>query len=432
LLRNRTPEAAIWELIVLYVAHKALGDVEHEPGEGMPDVFISDYSFSLEAHVVFSQSEATRRLMGEFDLWIHKRIAKAGISIESSHTVTELIDKNMDVQLPDKNKWREQMRRNSWKEFLDSLRESGKGVWEIRDYNMRIFLKLTKSYGSTGASFVPKVSERVLDNPLYKALRRKSKQIRKWEGRVRATPVVLVVGAFEDGAEFDNGSFGGRGIRDQVVWSSLVDPSDIDPLQAYNIMGADLRISDEGLEPSGRSYRVPGSDNISAVVFVQFRTTLDRYRYNKEADARIYVNPRALNPLNDEQIWALQSMDFSIIEYGPGWESWEGGARSSMRERNLKRGGGWQFQSLEGGGFTLEIPAISLTQVLSGLKSSEQVLGGKSDNPNPQDFLVRALEENCELLAVQIVEPESQREERLVKLEFGPPAQAMISRAKEK
>ena len=103
-----------------------------------------------------------------------------------------------------------------------------------------------------------------------------------------------------------------------------------------------------------------------------------------------------------------------------------------MRERNLKRGGGWQFQSLEGGGFTLEIPAISLTQVLSGLKSSEQVLGGKSDNPNPQDFLVRALEENCELLAVQIVEPESQREERLVKLEFGPPAQAMISRAKEK
>ena len=432
LLRNRNTESALWELVVLYVAQNAYGTVEHEPGDGQPDVIVSSQRMALEAHVVFSKQNQISKLSHEFDVWIYKQLVKEGISIHSRYMATELLDSEEEGGIPQQQNWRALTKEPEWRSFVESIKTSGSGVWILPRNNIRIVFKLTESRYSSGRPFTPKASSAITDSSVYKAIKQKGRQIRKWSDDVLSVPIVLVICAPEPDFEFNDSWGGSGGSRSQAIWSALLNPKKLNAIDAYNLLGVGSRIDNGTLKPPDFSNKVSGAGKISAVVFVQLESSIDYRNINRKANVTIYPNFQADTPLSDAQLDALKSMDFSLVDYGPGWESWQEGQRDSMTTRNLKRSGGWCINGMSDNGFAIEIPAISLVQVLSGLKTAEAAFGDRSDPPNPLWMCAKALEENREITVVKILESDDQRDERKVLLEFGPPRDALLAEAKPK
>lgn len=430
LLRNRHPKSSLWELIVLYVSHMSYGSVVHEPEQGHPDVILPKLDMAFEACLINPPREDLEKELDIFCQWLIKNLNSSGVEFQALHTELDLLNNSVTFSVPKEHEWSGIRKSLHFSALKESLQQNGRGTLELEDNNLKIDIKISQARHSSSHGPPYTLPEKVSDHPLYNRLKRKGKQIRKWSNDILKRPIVLVIGFDGSGPEYYNGHRSGTCPISRVIFSSLLDPQKMDMLDALNNLEVELHHTNEGIELSHGQLQIKGSKYISAIVFVSVETDIGSRRHNRQPVVDMFLNEQASVPLSENQMLSLQNFDFSVVEFGPGWEGWEGTERTSLLERNLRRGGGWEM-ALGSETFEIEISAISLVQILSGLRSIDSVFGDmETQATSPQKLCRIALEENHPIIGVEFLAPEDQREEHKVRLKFGQPEAPLVSRSK--
>lgn len=380
----------------------------------------------MESLVVRSSTNAQSNLISEIRHWIFKQLNEVGCSLKGATIDILPLDANRELSLPPSNKWKQEMKTESWRALVKSIRSTGTGTWEYVDGNASITISPHRDGYLLGGNPIPNLPNRVEDHPVYRAIKRKGAQARKWDKEVRSKPIVLVIGTEDISPEFGIYDSGSGVELDQAIWSALLDAHKIGFIDRYNIL------RDGSLERV-QSKQVSGARYISGVMFVRLEHMIRPLDYTKNriAKSRLFRNPHADILLTEAHTAILDDIDFNRIPYGPGTEAWEGTHRQSLRERNVRRGGSLVMRSGRDIGYSIELPAITIVRLLAGDISAENLSSDYGNDPSLIKLFKKALNENCEIIDVALIQSDPLiREEPRIRFQFGIPKPPVVARTK--
>ena len=244
----------------------------------------------------------------------------------------------------------------------------GSGQFELsRPLGFRLSIKvqvldsaLEQSHSSYPA---PRLIQRITDHPIYKSLKSKATQAKKWNLR---DPLVVCIGS-----SLSVSLLGLRGPQDvpieATIWAALHDTSKWPMIRRYNILR----------DSSQKRYRVNGANRISAVLVVSIENEPAAAfvrKHDRRAVCNLYLNEEARYPLSQEQIVLVRNLNFNVIPYGPQWETWQPQGRRE-RERVDDRsepGKTLTWRPLSDGSFELTIPTQDICRLLAGRIDAEK------------------------------------------------------------
>jgi len=436
LLHHRETETHIWELVVLFVVSQCFEKVQHEPGKSMPDIVVKRFwatELSFEATLVSSSAEKQSNQAREFRSWVYRKI-NAVTKLNGGNLDLIPIHNESDAYIPAEHQWPSLLKDRSWGTFLHQITDSGQANWVCPNGNFVVAFKVRENGFVVGGSDVYryKYSGDIESHPIYKCIRRKAKQIRNWNQKLTSKPVVLVVGINDSGMEFFDNPANPEGAPKHAIYSALLYPDRLNVIDRYNILHLSAVVHEGQWQSNLKSHRVSGSSKISAVVLVQIENQYQfDGRYKRVAKATLYQNYHADNKLSEIQLQQIQEIDFNLIEYGPGWEDWEGHERSTIAERNLERGGGFKLTSYRDQGFEIELPAIDVLKVLAGAKTAQDVFKDYRSEPTPLSMFKKAFESGMPIIESEIVPREGlDRSETMMRICFGEPQQPTVASVK--
>jgi len=380
LLAHEDALGTLWELIVLHTA-SLIADVDHEPGEAVPDVLVKSRASSsrwldrlldrfnryrnslwLEAtHVRWAPGEAADKV-NAFINWIRNDLRQAGAS-PGSHDLRVLDpDDKTEIDIPRKEGWALLGRDPEWQAFRrKAVSEPSTQLEIVKPGGMSCRVVLSPKppgrHRAVSSFTAPRVIRSISDHPIYKAIKNKARQAKEWNTRRR--PVVLCIGS-----TLSTGLFGAQHSlevsTEAAVLAALYDTSKWHPIHQHNVLR----------DTSGRRYRPSGVSRVAAVIVVsvEYRHEIFRRTNTRRAVSRIYVNEGARVPLRPAEIQLLHELDFNSIPYGPQSENWPAQGRRTRAIQNRRRevGKNMVYRPTPDGGFEVELPAEDLSRLLSG------------------------------------------------------------------
>lgn len=431
LLHNRHYNGTIWELIVLYTAIKRTDlQIDYEPDDAMPDIRFYNASgtrFWFEVSEVSSASNEQKNRINELRRWICEQLTKTGYQLKGAAIDIRPKSSEFELSIPPIQSWKSEKKSYAWKSFISDISRNGSGTWDFANGNAHINLKTNQLGFFTGGHPVPNLPKSAKQHPVYKLLKRKGEQIKKWESSITDKPIVVVICSTDISSEFD---IKGNGVGlEQAIYSALLDPSLLSSVHRYNIL------HDGSFYGSGiKSKRVMGARLISAVLFVRLENQLEglSYKSNMIAAPILFDNPHAETPLSELDKKVVRGLNFNLVEYGPGREAWQRSHKGSAKDRNRKIGGKYTMGSNGNGSVYIELPTIILLRILAGDITAEDALSEFGDNSKLIDLFKRALDYNQEIEKVSIIDSDPiKREEPCIRIEFGIPKPAVIARVKD-
>ena len=430
LLSNHDYSATIWELVILYSSMDLGARVEHEPGRAMPDLKLSDQDevlFWLEVLEVGSATKKQSKRIGDLHDWIYNQLRESGCQLNGGIIDISPIEPKNELSIPPFNEWKSLKKSASWKSFVSDVRSSGVGRWDFCSGNACISFSANQSECLTASYLVPNLPKYVKQHPVYKAIKRKGKQIKKWDSSITDRPIVLVICTTDNSPEFERR---GNGIDlEEAIYTALLDPHKLNLIDRFNIL-RDGTVDDDLI----KSKQVLGARLISGVIFVQLKSQSGvlEFNPNKVAESHLFINEHADVLINRSQHLLLSNMNFNRFEYGPGWESWEGTHRDPIIARNRKKGGSFTMGSGKDGVYYIELPAITIIRIMAGDISAEEALSTYGDNPKLIDWFDKVLNESHSIENISFVKSDLlSREEDRIRIEFSDPESPVIARSKK-
>jgi hypothetical protein len=353
LLRDRNYAGSIFELVLLYVLLNRFERVEPETGPGMPDVIIRGrwrHRLSLEAAVVSSPSSAELAKSSEFNRWLYREIVKLMPIKGASIVIDPKPGKTDDARVPPAHRWPVMQKDPSWHVFVGQVRDQGQARWECPEGNISVHFKARQDEYLTAQPLAPARPTDITRHPVYREIRRKARQAKRWPRHLRKRPIALVICTPGGGREF----WSGHDVDDysihRAVFSALLDHERMNDLDRINVLRQRLKFRPQhptGVYVEPNRLRVAGSELISAVLIVRMEQDHGRAAQPPKSTAKpeLYFNRHSRHPLPEGLAAEIRKLDFNAIEYGPGWEAWHDTERESLKVRNLRRGGLLEFRT---------------------------------------------------------------------------------------
>lgn len=456
----------LWELIVLHATASSIVSIhynnakqnqdiaaliQHEPTPGAPDIFLQPSGcepFYIEVAYIMPRNQQQEDDLKHFPCWVRKELVKKGINYANSLTIRlDPADSTKDVQVPPRNCWNQQLKTDKWKSFVIQLSSRNlPSTWSLEEANVIVTAEgIEQGFGVSSSFPTPNVPQRAEDNLIYKTIKHKAEQAKKWEeSRKIYQPLVLVIGASESLHQINGHDMLSSIQPQKAVYSALADIEQWDWTTILNL-------TDNRSWPwAMRRQRVSGSRFISAVVIVTIRNEYSglEYRCQRKASKSLIIkNPHPKVALTAVQEQLLEQIDFNHIKYGPGSESWEKPQKnqdiSVALNRYRESKGRFVFSPKSDGAFSVEISCKLVARFLVGDITVDEVWDSKrlslTDDPgsNPSleqtigSFLKTAANIRQPVVNVKFMQANSKlREESRIRLEFGTLA-AFIKKGKD-
>ncbi|GAA6614918.1 hypothetical protein [Scytonema sp. NUACC26] len=435
----KSTKSMLWELIVLH-ATSSIVSVQHEPTEAAPDIFLQPEGcepFYIDVAYIMPRNQQQEDDLKDFPRWVRQKLVQKGIDYADSLTIRlDPADSTKDVEVPPRNCWNQQLKTDKWKSFVIQLSSRNlPSTWSLEEANVIVTAEGIEQGFSVSSTFLtPNIPQRAEDNLIYKTIKHKAEQAKKWEEtRKIYQPLVLVIGSSESLHQI-NGHDMFFSIQPQkAVYSALADIEQWDWITILNL-------TDNRSWPwAMRRQRVSGSRSISAVVIVTIRNEYsgleDRWQ-RKASKSLIIKNPHPKVALTAIQEQILEQINFNHIKYGPGWESWENPQRtqdvSVALNRYRESRGHFVFSPKSDYAFSIEISCKLVARLLVGDITADKVWDSKrlslKDDLGSHPSLEQTISSSLKTAAtirqpvvdVKFVQANSKlREESRIRLELG-------------
>ena len=195
-----------------------------------------------------------------------------------------------------------------------------------------------------------------------------------------------------------------------------------------------IGITDGELTVHGASQRVRGAKYISAILLVNLATPISspyEKDLGKKARIDLFVNHHAAVPIDQALERELLELPIGSVEFGPGWESWEGMERAGNIERCKRLGGSMEHYVSGDGTLGVELPTSLVLRILSGQENAKRAFAESYGDQYPASLFRDALASNRDLVECSISNDESaSRSEPTILFKFGPPQETVVSQAK--
>lgn len=390
----------------------------------------------MEATTVGSPHAELVDLSSDFNHWIYREVEKGGIQLNGASINTDAVsDSSVTPQIPKRHRWPTLAKDPSWHSFINNLRMTGQAQWDCPEGDIRIQFKIGNSGHISGNLYTPPAPKDITKHPAYRCIRSKAKQISsRWPANIRNRPIVLIICATRAGIEFLQGFANNDFSVDRAIWSALLDHERLPDLDRINVLRQRPIFDRSGFRVQSNRLRVAASGFISVVLIVTLEHASDRESVLPKfrANSVLFENPHARNPLPKKYLEQIKRMDFNLIEYGPGWEAWQGTERDNITMRNLRRSGVLEYRGGKKGVFEVRIPSIQILKILSGERTAEEVFSEYRGPPYPQEKFKDVLESRLTLESVSIVEDDRQkRGEQQIVFSFGTGRDPVVARTKK-
>ncbi len=434
-LRVEDPVPGIWELLLLYAALQS--DVAlHEPDEATPDIQVGspDSCMWIEATTVSHRDARSVEKLSRFVDQIHHHLRREFDKTQRSYSVEyDCLDPSQECNPPEENQLNPLFELDSWNEFLAAVASDDlTAAWELQDQNLRIMLrscKVSHGYSSSGGPvlFLP---EHPTGHPVYRAIRKKAGQARKWtkihQSEEKFQPLVVWIAVVGDLSQIDPGEGHKKVTLKQAVLGALCDPSKMSVPEQYNSVGTWWVPPQEP---------VSGAHRISMVCVTQFEQRQDGFGapirlYPKTT---CYQDSRA-DPLPASVLERVNRMDkeLACVQYGPGWEAWGHKPDRKISPARDRANHTWGHIKYSKGNevMKIQIPAVLLIRILSGEESPGSVWSSYGNGSS--NFFKQALDEGRKIVKTSFLDrKEGSREEPSVEIEFGPPTEPLVRKRKQ-
>ncbi|MFG6099576.1 hypothetical protein SPB21_30315 [Leptothoe sp. ISB3NOV94-8A] len=464
-LRNdhENTKPMLWELIVLHATASSIVSrynkeiskeqsiaalIQHEPTDAAPDIFLQPHDcqpFYIEIAHIQPRNQQEEEEVKHFHRWIKQELSRKGILYTNSLGIRLIpADDRKDVQVPPQNRWKKQLKTNSWTAFVtELLSQKLPSTWHVEEANVIVEARISSS-SSFPAQNIP---ERATDNPIYKTIERKAgrQAKRTWEGKYGSKePLVLVIGASESLHQITgHDALSSRQLQ-KAVYSALADTDKWDWTTILNLT------DNRSWSWAMHRQRVSGSGFISAVVIVTVSNEYSRlgYGWQKKAKHLIIKNPHPTVSITAEQEQFLEKINFNQIKYGHGREQWEQLPKNQINptpslNRYLIESEGFSACFGEDSAFYIEIPCQLFARFLVGDITADEVWCNYRLSINSDKSSTRSLEEtigSCLKAAANIRQPivnvvfiqgdSKSRKGARIRLEFGTLADSYRNRKK--
>lgn len=451
---HESTKPMLWELIVLHATAFSIASkhyenanrnqsiaslIQHEPADGTPDIFLqADDCQPFYIEVAYIKLRSQQEDVMHFLRWVREELFKKGIDYAKSLRIRlDPADPIRDIQVPPGNCWKQQLKTDKWKFFTtELLSRKLPSVWLPEEANVIVKAEaIEQGLFSVSSSFpAQNIPKQVEDNPIYKTIKRKAEQAKKWEKSGKTyQPLVLIIGASESLHQIDSYNTLSSKQPSKAVYSALADTKEWDWTTILNL-------TDNRSWPwAMRSQRVSYAKLISAVVIVTIRNEYSGlgYEWQRKASKPLIIKNLHSNvPLTAEQEWLLGQIDFNQIKYGSGLESWQQAQRNQdvpLLNKYLRESEGrFVFSPKLDFAFNVEIPCKLVARFLVGDINADEVWDscplGIKDNPSSDPSLEQTIGSCLKMGAnirqpivnVEFVQGNSQlREESRIRLEFG-------------
>jgi hypothetical protein len=397
------------------------------------------HRLSLEAAVVSSPSSAELAKSSEFNRWLYREIVKLMPINGASIVIDPKPGKTGDARVPPAHRWPVMQKDPSWQVFVGQVRDQGQARWECPEGNISVRFKARQDEYLTAQPLAPARPTDITRHPVYREIRRKARQAKRWPRHLRKRPVVLVICTPGGGREF----WCGHDVDDysihRAVFSALLDHERMNDLDRINVLRQRLKFRPQhptGVYVEPNRLRVAGSELISAVLIVRIEQDHGRAAQPPKSTAKpeLYFNRHSRHPLPEGLAAEIRKLDFNAIDYGPGWEAWHDTERDSLKVRNLRRGGSLEFRSGKKGETELRIPIMKVLKILSGEATAQKVFAEYGDQPpRALDIFQRALASELTMESINIIDGSSAtRAEQQVSFRFGKGEPAVIARTRQR
>ena len=429
-LLESEPSMGLWELLLLHSSLQ-VAKAEHEPGDAMPDIRYLGASRAIwiEATTVTHRNIAETKRLDALIEWIRMQLDVSGVLDGASMGIRyERIDDQLPCSLPRLHQFKSLKKLQSWIEFCKRAMEGEiDACWELSDHNLRFSLEGPSRYAGMVSSggpvlFLPRHPH---EHPVYRAIRSKSDQARRWEKRHGGgspfQPLIIWIAAIGDLSQIDPANSYPNVTLSQAVNCALYDQDVMSIPEQYNFCGTWWKPEVD---------RVSGHHRIAAVCVTQF----EQHQSGVYAPVRLKPKTeifwdRTSRMLEAQIARSVQRIAVALekIEYGPGWESWDlprDRSGSLALERARRAGGsiGWSEGDRT---MFIEVPVSVLALLLAGDSQVEDILKGYKGDWRKR--LRRILEEGCEIIDVEYIKrTPGSREEPSVKLTFGDPVPPVL------
>ena len=256
----------------------------------------------------------------------------------------------------------------------------------------------------------------ISEHPIYKAIYRKRKQIRKF-GKNDTSPLFLAICASHEDSNL-----------------GLHTPCGVTPEEAIQAAFYDSRINNllkelgSELVPNGKNLNIDAAKYLTGVIFVHLATPIAfDGGINKIPVAKLFLNQQCVNLANKNVINSLYKINFDKLAFGPGWDDWEQTDKGNRQMRLTKR----VTKNIELSHNKFVFPQSYLLKLLAGELDSKKFLVGK--NYDLRDMFKMALNEGQDIIAIRLIETEVDHAgEPSVEVTLGEPKELVIAVPKTK
>ncbi len=388
---------AIWELILIDALTR-IGKIDYErptrSGQ-TPDLFVETangpcWFEAAYLHPRFARLEERQDLF-QRAVWAEER--RIGIAPGSLHHdfYGQQVAHGFEMTLPAEHEIGSFFRVEAVKGFFEFIKGNPDQpvMVDLGEYGATVRLAYrpnTRSYGSS--SVVIEQPRSVAEHAVFRLLTKKAK---KYHPRDLGAPLIVCIGSERS--------------------------------TAVRFMGPMSVSTEAAIQEAYRSSALSGVIIVSVEATIASIGTLNTSR---RARVSASVNRSATFALDNDYFRKLQ-LRFDLLDYGHGWNEWEG--VGSVRERTEGLGGTLLWEQKKGG-YAVTFPANQVLRALGGgLSASElQATYGMTDAENP---FCRALNEGRTIVEIELLSHDARSlEPQKIRITFGPPTPLFLQNPK--
>ena len=388
---------AIWELILIDSASR-IGKIEYERATGSgrtPDLYVEGPHGPLWIEAAFllprfadveARKEAFIRAV-----WAEAR--RIGIPPGSIHDefYGERAAYGFEMRVPAEHEITPFFRSELIKGFFNAIKKNPDQpiMVDLGEQGATVRLAYVPTARNSGSSSVVIEQPReVGEHAVYRLLEKKAK---KYHRRDLSAPLVVCIGSERSTA-----------VRSMGATAISVETAIREACRKYPVLSGVVVVSIEDMFPS------PGNSNPS-----------------RQARATVTVSQSATFPVDKN---LLRQLRFDLVDYGHGWNEWEGVGTVAERMKGL---GGTLLQKGLKDGFALTLPAHAVSRVLGGGWSAADLQASyrMTDIENP---FRRALSEGRAIVGVELLPHDARSHEpQMMRITFGPPTPLLLQNPKD-
>jgi hypothetical protein len=391
---------AIWELIVLDAVSQ-IGKIDYQRATTSgktPDIFVEtpDGELWIEAALLLSPRIAnTEARQDAFRRALYEEERRIGLTSGSLHH--EFYGRKTgygnEITLPAQHELRAFFRSDSVKSFFEFIRDNPQQpvMIDLGEYGASVKLAYVPGTRSAFSSSVGIEQPReVGEHAVYRQLTKKAK---KYKAHDLNAPLIVCIGSERS--------------------------------SSIRAMGTMAVSTEAAIQQAFREHPV-----ISGAIAVSIETyfpTLERLHDSRRARVTAIANRSATLPLSEALLRRI-NLRFDRVDYGHGWNEWEGVRSVADRMKQL---GGTFVHEITKDGFAVTLPAHQILCILGGGRSVADLEASyrwaEAENP-----FRRAMIEGRSIVRVELLPHDARKlEPQAMKIVFGPPTPLLLQSPKD-